>query len=79
MKLESCYHFVYNEYEDWGELHMNIKLIFMLLAILAVLSLIGIAISIAEGSVLAILLCLVAFIGIMGSGFTLKKRWNEKL
>ncbi len=70
---------MYNEYEDWGDLHMNIKFIFMLLAILAVASLCGIAISIAEGSVVAIALCLVAFIGIMGSGFTLKKRWREKL
>jgi hypothetical protein len=70
---------VYNEYEDWGDLHMNIKIIFLLLAVLAVASLCGIAISIAEGSVLAISLCLVAFVGIMGSGFTLKKRWSEKL
>ncbi|WP_175354216.1 MULTISPECIES: DUF5325 family protein [Bacillaceae] len=58
---------------------MNINFIFMLLAVLAVTSLCGIAISIAEGSVVAIVLCLLAFIGIMGSGFTLKKRWREKL
>ena len=58
---------------------MNIKIIFMLLAVLAVTSLCGIAISIAEGSAVAIALCLLAFIGIMGSGFTLKKRWQEKL
>ncbi len=70
---------MYNEYEDWGDLHMNIKIIFLLLAVLAVASLCGIAISIAEGSVLAISMCLVVFIGIMGSGFTLKKRWSEKL
>ena len=62
-----------------GVLHMNIKIIFLHYAILAVASLCGIAISIAEGSVVAIVLCLAAFIGIMGSGFTLKKRWSEKL
>ena len=69
---------MYNEYEDWGDLHL-INIIFWLLAVLALSSLCGIAISIAEGSILAIILCLVAFVGIMGSGFTLKKRWREKL
>ncbi len=58
---------------------MNIKIVFLALSILAVASLSGIAISISVGSAILSILSLVAFIAVMGSGFTLKKRWREKL
>ena len=58
---------------------MNIKIVFLALSILAVVSLSGIAISISTESILLSVVSLVAFIAVMGSGFTLKKRWREKL
>ncbi|WP_455662652.1 DUF5325 family protein [Pradoshia sp.] len=58
---------------------MNIKIVFLALSLLAVASLSGIAISIAEGSAILSIISLAAFIAAMGSGFTLKKRWREKL
>ena len=58
---------------------MNIKIVFLALSILAVVSLSGIAISISIESIILSIVSLVAFIAVMGSGFTLKKRWREKL
>ncbi|KMY46500.1 hypothetical protein AC622_13565 [Bacillus sp. FJAT-27916] len=58
---------------------LNIKIVFLALSLLAVASLSGIAISISEGSAVFSMISLAAFIAIMGSGFTLKKRWREKL
>lgn len=58
---------------------MNIKIVFILLALLAVSSMAGIGITIAEGSILGLLLCIITLTVIMGLGFTLKRRWKEKL
>jgi len=58
---------------------VNIKIVFLALSILAVVCLSGIAISISIESILLSIVSLVAFIAVMGSGFTLKKRWREKL
>ncbi|WJP98548.1 DUF5325 family protein [Macrococcus bovicus] len=53
------------------------KAIFLLLAFLAVVCLIGISVGMAEGSLLIISISILLFIAIMGFGFTLKKKYRE--
>ncbi|GGA97814.1 hypothetical protein ERX37_04300 [Macrococcus hajekii] len=53
------------------------KTIFMVLAILAVLCMIGFSAGIAESSLIIMLLSAVLFIAIFGYGFTMKKKYRE--
>ncbi|TDL98811.1 hypothetical protein ERX27_01580 [Macrococcus brunensis] len=53
------------------------KAIFLLLAFLAVVCMIGISAGLAEGSVLTILISIILFVVILGYGFTLKKKYRE--
>ncbi|WP_226665915.1 DUF5325 family protein [Metabacillus litoralis] len=54
------------------------KWIFLVLSMLAALSMIGIGIAVSERSILGIILAIIALTVIMGSGFVLKKRMREK-
>lgn len=56
---------------------MNRKLIFLLIAFLGVCCFVLIGIAIAERSLLGALAAFAASIGIIGYGFTLKKKWRE--
>ncbi|APH05398.1 YlaF family protein [Bacillus weihaiensis] len=53
------------------------KWIFLLLASLAAISMIGIGISVGERSMIGIILSIIFLIAIMGTGFVMKKRMRE--
>ncbi|RFU71126.1 hypothetical protein D0469_04085 [Peribacillus saganii] len=57
---------------------MNIKWNFLLLAFLAAASMAGIGISVGERSLIGIIICILALIGIMGYGFATKKKMREQ-
>jgi hypothetical protein len=63
-------------YKDkrWREIMKKIQWVFLFYAILAVFSMIGIAISISYENILLILLFTLALIVIMGLGFQRKKK-----
>lgn len=54
------------------------KIIFALLAVLAIVMLTAFSVFIAERMVLMAILSFVIFIGTFGVGFTLKKKYREK-
>ncbi|WP_064093854.1 YlaF family protein [Rossellomorea aquimaris] len=56
----------------------NIKWIFVLFSILAAASLMGIAISISEGSLLIAVFSLICLFITMGYGFKTKKKYREE-
>jgi len=56
----------------------QVKWIFLFLAILAAISMIGIGIAVGERSIIGILLAIIALNGVMAAGFILKKRMREK-
>ncbi|USK87263.1 YlaF family protein [Peribacillus asahii] len=56
---------------------MKIKWPFLILAILATICIGSIGISIAEKSILGIVVAIIILCGIMGFGFTQKKKWRE--
>ncbi len=57
---------------------MNIKWNFLVLALLAVICISGIGIAIAEKSITIAAICVLALMGIMGYGFTQKKKLREQ-
>lgn len=52
----------------------QIKWLFLLFAILAAACMVGIGISIAERSVIGIILCILATVAVFGIGFSSKKK-----
>ncbi|HZH61295.1 MAG TPA: YlaF family protein [Metabacillus sp.] len=54
------------------------KWIFLVLAILAAICMIGIGIAVGERSIIGIFLAIIALNGVMAAGFILKKRMREK-
>ncbi len=58
-----------------GELSMfQIKWLFLLFAFLACACMVGIGISIAERSIIGIILCILATVAVFGIGFSSKKK-----
>ena len=55
----------------------NIKWIFLLYAIGAAVSMMGIGVAMGEQSIIGILICIVVLVIILGLGFTTKKKWRE--
>ncbi|WP_026089283.1 DUF5325 family protein [Bacillus sp. AP8] len=53
---------------------MKQKLFFLLLSLLASASMAGIGISIAYRNIFGIILCILALCGVMGFGFSMKKK-----
>ncbi|TDM03903.1 DUF5325 family protein [Macrococcus carouselicus] len=53
------------------------KSIFLLLAVLAVLCMVGFSAGIAENSLLIMLISFILFIAVFGAGFTLKRKYRE--
>ncbi|MDQ0215188.1 hypothetical protein J2S13_001588 [Oikeobacillus pervagus] len=56
----------------------EIKWVFLLFAVAAAMSIIGIGIAIAERSTIGIIACIIALFVIMGQGFKTKKKMREQ-
>jgi hypothetical protein len=56
----------------------DIKWVFVLYAIGAAVSMLGVGVAIGERSIIGILCCIVLLIIIMGFGFKSKKKWREE-
>lgn len=55
----------------------GLKWNFLLLAIIAALSIIGMGFSLGAGSLIGMIVCLIILISIMGYGFATKKKYRE--